>query len=531
MARSREKTSSKGQTKALDRIVAVGLLLSSVVLVLGYLWWGRFEYYRSFYLAAAYVGSGVILLVNQLYFRESLKQQGLRLDNLGAALRESLVPHLLILLPLGGWLLVSGAKPDLGELPFEYLPWAFLQQYVLQNLVRSRFQTILGGSVLTVLSSAVLFAGFHLPNAGLVVFTFAGSLIWCALFQRVPNLLSVSLSHALLGIIVVVLFKFNGLNQLEVGKGGIAYTTFGGGVIVAGGYDADGEPFVATLPGQDRSSPSLVRLFRPDGTFLKEWLGFEEYGFSGNLAAGDIGFGPGDEIVIAPGPGTRNPPLVRVFSLSGERLSQFRLEGFDGYGAFVAVSEGTILVTPGPGPGRGASVFEFRADGTLVNQWLLGDIGFHNSVRVQRIPGSPDSNLPGARLLLFANFLSVNSSVVKVYDTASRAFSTWDTIGSAFGLNLAPLQLGPYAKGIVTAPGAAPGHSAHIMVLDREGNQLSQFFADAEDPPCGCSIASLDVDGDQVDELVLGEGICPEQPPTVRVVDLDQNILAEWEAY
>jgi hypothetical protein len=135
------------------------------------------------------------------------------------------------------------------------------------------------------------------------------------------------------------------------------------------------------------------------------------------------------------------------------------------------------------------------------------------------------------RLLLFANSLSVNSSVVKVYDIASGRLSTWETMGSDFGVNLIPLQLGPNRGGIAAAPGAAPGHSAHIVILDGEGNQLSQFFAYEEDSPCGCSIASLDLDGDQVDELILGEGICPGQAPTVRIVDLKGNLVAQWEAY
>jgi hypothetical protein len=221
---------------------------------------------------------------------------------------------------------------------------------------------------------------FHLPNLPLVAATLLGGALWCWSFRRVPNLLAVSLSHALLAALVLVFFKFSLFNQFQIGRPGQRYEAFGDGVLVASGYDAEGAGFIATLPGHDRGRASLVRLFRPEGDLLREWVAFEGHEFSGNLAVGDLGFQEGDEIVVAPGPAPGNPSLVRVFNTSGERLSEFEVSS-SSYGAGVAVGNHSIVVTPGPAPGVPAEVMEYSPEGKLIRSWSFGKLEFQNSIR------------------------------------------------------------------------------------------------------------------------------------------------------
>jgi len=513
-----------------DRLVAAFLILFFFALVACYLWWGRFAYHKPILLVLTYSGAIAVILASHLYFRDSLRKLGLRFDNFAEALRAGAFPNLILLGTLLVWgLATQGLSVSWRNSTLFYIPWAFMQQYVLQNFLLARFRTILGNSRAAVIAASLMFALIHLPNSTLVVASLVGALVWCGVFLKVPNLFLVSCAHTLLGILLVVFFKFNGLDQLQVGRSGYAYRAYGDGVLVAAGYDGIGRPFIATLPGPDRGNPSLVRVYGPSGNLRSEWNAFPNYDFSGNLAVGDLGFEKGDEIVVSPGPGSGNPPEIRIFDTSGDEVNHFTLEGYPGYGATVSIADGRILVCPGPGPERTARAFEFLPDGSLTKEWDFGEIGFHNSVCAQRLEVPDKRNV--SRLLLWGNVLSVNSSEIRVYDETSGNFSTWKTYDTAFGLNLALIQLKNQERGFVTGPGSAPGHGPRIKVFDEEGIELQDFFGYQDESPCGTHVAAVDLDGDAVDEIVLGEGTCPDQPPIVRVIDRKGRIRFQWKAY
>jgi membrane protease YdiL (CAAX protease family) len=523
----------KGLNTVRGKTVAGLLVTLFVTLIVGYLWWGRFEYYKPLLLGFTYTGSFFVVLFGHLYFRDSLRDLGIRLDNLVQGLRIAAVPNLILIGIILLWGLWSGEfSLSWQNATLLYFPWAFLQQHLLQNFLLARTGNIFGRRVVAVVIAALVFALIHLPNAALVVASLVGALVWCRIFLRVPNLFVVSFSHALLGILLVVFFKFSGFDQLQVGRSGFAFRTYGDGVIVAAGYDRSRQPFIATLPGHDRGTRSLLRVFEPSGKLRFEWIAFPDHDFSGKLAIGELGFGQGDEIVVSPGPGIRNPPEVRIFSISGTELNRFALERYHGYGAAVAIAGGRILVCPGPGPERTARVFEYLPNGALIKEWDFGELGFNNGVRAQRLEVRNEDGKTGiSRLLLWANVLSVNPSNIQVYDEPTDNLASWETYGTAFGLHLALIQLKDGKSGFITGPGSAPGHGPRVKVFDQNGRELQNFFGYEDEEPCGTHVAAVDVDGNLVDEIVLGEGICPGQPPIVRIVNRTGKLLAQWEAY
>ena len=53
-----------------------------------------------------------------------------------------------------------------------------------------------------------------------------------------------------------------------------------------------------------------------------------------------------------------------------------------------------------------------------------------------------------------------------------------------------------------------------------------------QDPDAhGSHVGSVDVDGDGIDEILLGEGTGPNRPYRVRIYSLNGELLQEWEAY
>jgi membrane protease YdiL (CAAX protease family) len=113
---------------------------------------------------------------------------------------------------LGTWHDDPGTATSLALL----IPWGFGQQFALQTVFLRESQTTVGRPVGIVLA-AVLFAALHLPNPFLTAMTFAGALAWCSIFDRYPNVLPLSLSHALLTLAILRAFDERTTGHLRVG--------------------------------------------------------------------------------------------------------------------------------------------------------------------------------------------------------------------------------------------------------------------------------------------------------------------------
>ena len=520
-------------------------------LIFGYLWWGRFQYYHAQYIFVVFAGGLFLVAANHLYHRDTFGKLGFRLDNFRRAARWYGGTTLVLGAGIAvlGWL-SGGLRLDRWSDLVTYFAWAAVQQYLLQNFLRLRSEDLvgsvktassaIGGSLMPVLLAATLFALYHLPNYPLVCMTFMGGLLWCFLYALIPNFFWAWLSQAFLVTIILLFFKYNVANQFQVGLPGYRYPFYGSGVKVAAGYDADKNPVIATLPGADKGTKAHVKIFTVGGLLLAEWDAFEELEFSGEISVGELGFDPGDEVAIAAGPGPNNPPLVRIFDLSGNLLGQFEVDGLDrGFGAWTSIHCRKLYVSPGPGPGRPQQVFEFSPAGQLLSQWEFDDLGLVNGLRTAALCSdtalkeslSPVPQIETSTLLMWASDISVNPSTLFLYDIVQRSLRSVETLGTDFGVNLTLVQLAGNRLGVGVAPGPLHGYPPLIQGFDLKGGKLWTFFAFEDPDSYGSNIAAVDIDGDGEDELVLGEGIGPERPPLVRVIRLNGQLVASWKAY
>ena len=166
------------------------------------------------------------MIVSHRLRNETLRDLGFRFDNFlqsGLLLLPPMVLVGVLCLALGRWfggqtnfLRWHTGTPIIGQLVLGFA-WGLLQQYVLQGFINRRTQLIVGRGWLSVFLVAAVFAALHLPNAWLVVATFTGGVVWAAVYQRVPNLFALALSHSLMTWVVVSTLPPSALHHLRIG--------------------------------------------------------------------------------------------------------------------------------------------------------------------------------------------------------------------------------------------------------------------------------------------------------------------------
>jgi len=94
--------------------------------------------------------------------------------------------------------------------------WGGAQQWVLQTTVLRECQGAAGRHA-GVGVAALLFGLLHLPNVFLTVMTTIGALIWCAIYDRYPNIVPLAVSHALATLAILYAFDEAITGRLRIG--------------------------------------------------------------------------------------------------------------------------------------------------------------------------------------------------------------------------------------------------------------------------------------------------------------------------
>ncbi len=177
---------------------------------------------NSKFVAAVPLGLALaLMLFSHRAHGETAREIGWRLDNFWQAARVLILPMLAAAILIVGLGLLNKSLRFDGRQMLEWalwLPlWGLMQQYVLQGFVNRRAQILYGRGWQSVLLVALVFALLHLPNPWLTVATFAGGAIWAYAYQRVPNLIALALSHALMSMLLACSLPASTINSLRVG--------------------------------------------------------------------------------------------------------------------------------------------------------------------------------------------------------------------------------------------------------------------------------------------------------------------------
>lgn len=164
-----------------------------------------------------------VIFFSHLEHNESLRELGYRFDNFSACLRLLALPMLAFsaALVVLGWSFGSLHFGDISGWSLKkytlLLASALIQQHVLQAFFNRRAERVWSKGFLSAVAAAAIFALLHLPNFWLTVATFLGGLMWAIVYQRVPNLFALALSHAIMSGVLVLSVSPSALQGMRVG--------------------------------------------------------------------------------------------------------------------------------------------------------------------------------------------------------------------------------------------------------------------------------------------------------------------------
>lgn len=223
------ETADRNQMRFTDRSLAGWEIASVVSSILVAEWMAATAAgYSKAVIAVPVTLAIVVVILSHRLRSESLRDIGFRFDNFWKALSLLAAPVVVtaLLCLVVGWKLGTPVN-FLRWHPNRYLAlqfaggfcWALAQQYVLQGFVNRRAMVLMGRGWRSVLIAAAVFGLLHLPNIWIAAITFVGGLIWAAVYQRVPNLFALAITHSVMTWFIVSTLPPTALHHLRVGLG------------------------------------------------------------------------------------------------------------------------------------------------------------------------------------------------------------------------------------------------------------------------------------------------------------------------
>lgn len=237
--------------------------------------------------------------------------------------------------------------------------------------------------------------------------------------------------------------------------------------------DGDGYDEIIAAQGPDPKNTATLRVFRKNGTFVGEYTAFEsKYGMT--ISSGDIDGDWKDELIVGMGPDPNNPAVIKILKYNGNGFTEMMSQTmyFDSkYGINAAIGDidgdgiPEIITAPGPGPNNAATFSIWKYDGLKLTE-----------------------------------------------------INTFTAFNGTYGVNLATGDLdGDGNAEIITGTGPDPRNPAVVKAYKADGTLISEIWPYDSNYGYGVTVASVDIDGDSIDEIVTGLGFGPQNTSWVKV--------------
>ena len=242
-------------------------------------------------------------------------------------------------------------------------------------------------------------------------------------------------------------------------------------------------------------------------------------------------------IIATPGPGPKNPALIRAFTAEGKQ--KLELKAFDtlyGANAISADLDGDgydeIIVAQGPGPNNTATFKVFKQDGSFMSAYTAFDTKYGLLLAAGDLDGDwvdelivgtgPDPKHPGVlKVLKYINagFIEVMTRTIYPDSGYGITITTGDTDGDGL-------------PELITAPGPGSNNPAKVTVWKYGQGAITELSTfTAFDGTYGVNIATGDIDGDGKSEIITGTGPDPKNTAIVRVFKADGALIKEFIPY
>ncbi len=521
------------------------IVLGGIFLII---WVLRFYYWGPYLSTLAGIVSGLVFLSGFFVHEDTLKDLGIRVDNLGRSFKEVGVATLFCIaaiLCIFMFYRESYRPHDLGRVLLDwlgYIFWGSLQQLALNSFLYLRLRKILANNYAATISAAAIFSLLHVPNTALVVFTSIGGLLFCSLFSRNRNIFALGVMHGTVAIVALTLLVPGLMSDFRVGRQGFErYSTYGNTMVLCSGdVNGDGKDEILVNRGPAEGNDSEILVFTGDGVPVDRFTAFEvQSPYGANLAAGDLDGDGADEIIAARGPYRKNDTLITVLTGTGKRLTSFIAFPGKSYGANVASGDldgdGKDEIIAGLGPGQvyRPVIRVFTGTGQLLVEFQTNDL-IHNDeyyvymrhgIRVSAgdIDGNGSDEIIGAPPYLHAyrtHFIAVDFSGGIAAPKQSRWYWVYFRRGCLYGLNTAVGDVdGNGTDEVLAGPGPYKNSAAELLVMNGKSDILFKTFP--FDAFFGLFVATADLDGDGISEILATPGIGAESDAgTVKVLDL-----------
>ncbi len=276
-----------------------------------------------------------------------------------------------------------------------------------------------------------------------------------------------------------------------------------------------------------------IKVLKEDGEVFKAFYAYSPH-FNGviNVATGDVN-GDGKAEIIT-GAGAGGGPHVRIFNIEGQVLSQFfAYDKNSRNGVNIAVGDvngdGKDEIITGSGKGGLPEVKIFDYEGILIGKLLAYDESFLGGVKV----AVGDVNGDGkAEIITGAG--AGGGPHVRIFDFNGQVISQFFAYNKNFkgGVNVACGDVASDNKAEVIAS-IEKDSVPTVRIFNYQGVTLSSFFAYEPNFLAGVYVATGDINGDGISEIITGKGFGGS--PEIKAFDwqgkLKVDILAYQEGY